>query len=54
MKSFMEEYGIIIVVIIVLTALIATAYVFKDNGTESFKSVFNSISSNENTANTKE
>lgn len=37
MKSFLEEYGIVIVVAVVIIALIGVAVWFKTNGTASIK-----------------
>ena len=43
MKSFMEEYGIVVVVAIVIVALIAVAVVFKNSGTTSIKEMLNNF-----------
>ena len=40
MKSFVEEYGKVIIVAIVMVALIAIAILFANGGTDSLKSIF--------------
>lgn len=43
MKSFLEEYGIVVVVAIVIIALIAVALFFQDKGVNSIKGFLNNF-----------
>lgn len=43
MKSFMEEYGIVVVVAIVIVALILIATAFKTSGSQSIVSMLNNF-----------
>lgn len=43
MKSFLEEYGIVIVVAVVIIALIGVALFFKGAGTEAIKGYLNNF-----------
>ena len=50
MSAFLEEYGKIIVVIIVVAALIALAILFKTSGSQNATSSFDSFMSTANQA----
>lgn len=50
MKTFMEEYGLIIVAILVVAALIALAVVFNQKSSTNVNNAFDSFTTNANQA----